>query len=260
MSHTKILDLTIKGVSKEEIEAHFNLLPERYFINTSAQEVELHLRMVNQLLTQIQDAISVETLAPVIDWRDDHDLDLTVVNLVTWDRAGLFFKLAGALTLAGVSIHSTRAISRTDNITIDTFYIMGADGGIVSNSKAQAIFQSYIEASLIHGKDLTKEIKDLKGKPNSILPPGFRPQIEVYNALSRNRTILEVQAGDRTGLLFSISYLIYSLGFDITFARIATERGVAMDTFYIEKIKKEEPIDANDLLELRDQLNTLING
>jgi [protein-PII] uridylyltransferase len=123
MLHKQIPELAIEGVAKDEIEAHFNLVPEPYFINSTAKEVELHLRMVNQLLSQIQQSDSVETLAPIIDWRDDNDLNMTVVNLVTWDRAGLFFKLAGALTLAGVNIHSARAISRKDNVTIDTFYI-----------------------------------------------------------------------------------------------------------------------------------------
>lgn len=264
MLHKQISELAIDGVAKDEIEAHFNLLPERYFINSTAKEIELHLRMVNQLLTQIQQSDSVETLAPIIDWRNDDDLNMTVVNLVTWDRAGLFFKLAGALTLAGVNIQSTRAISRRDNITIDTFYIMGPEGGVVADAEAQGIFQTHIKESLIHDKRLTNEIECLEvqmksqKKLSSMPPANFRPYVEIYNELSLNRIIIEVKAGDRIGLLYNISRLIYSLGFDITFARIATERGIAMDTFYIEKINKGESIDTNDLLELRELLNALV--
>lgn len=54
MLHKQIPELAIEGVAKDEIEAHFNLLPERYFINSTAKDIELHLRMVNQLLSQIQ--------------------------------------------------------------------------------------------------------------------------------------------------------------------------------------------------------------
>jgi len=124
MLHNELLEREIEGVSEEEIDAHFRLLPERYFINTSVDDIELHLRMVNALLSQIQSAESMGALAPVIDWRDDIDLGMTVINVVTWDRAGLFYKLAGALTLAGVTIASTKAISRTDHITIDTFHVV----------------------------------------------------------------------------------------------------------------------------------------
>jgi [protein-PII] uridylyltransferase len=264
MLHKRIYELAIDGVPKDEIEAHFNLLPERYFINSTAKEIELHLRMVNQLLTQIQQSDSVETLDPIIDWCDDHDLNMTIVSIVTWDRAGLFFKLAGALTLAGVNIQSTRAISRKDNITIDTFYIMGAEGGVVSDTEAQGIFQAHIKDALIHDKRLTDEIECLEAriksqkKLSSMPPENFRPYVEIYNELSLSRIIVEVKAGDRTGLLYNISRLIYFLGFDITFARIATERGIAMDTFYIERINKGESIDTNDLLELRELLNALV--
>lgn len=264
MLHKQIPELAFEGVAKEEIEVHFSLLPERYFINFTAQEIELHLRMVSQLLAQIQESDLVEILTPIIDWRDDHDLNMTVVNLVTWDRAGLFFKLAGALTLAGVNIQSTRAISRKDNITIDTFYITGPEGGLVSDAEAQGIFRAHVEESLMHDKHLTYEIERLEaqiksGKKRSNMPPrNFRPHAEIYNEISLNRIIIEVKAGDSTGLLYSISRLIYSLGFDITFARVATERGIAMDTFYIEKINKGELINANDLLELRELLNALV--
>ena len=39
---------------------------------------------------QIQNADSVGSLSPIIDWRDDEALDMSVINIVTWDRAGLF--------------------------------------------------------------------------------------------------------------------------------------------------------------------------
>ena len=101
MLHEEILSHLPEGVSVEEMQAHFSLLPERYFINTQAEEIALHMRMMHDLMGQIQASDSVNSLMPIIDWRDDDDLSLTVVNVVTWDRAGLFYKLAGALTPPG---------------------------------------------------------------------------------------------------------------------------------------------------------------
>lgn len=266
MLHKQILERTIEGVANEEIEAHFSLLPERYFINTNPNEIELHLRMVNQLLTQIQKAESIGTLAPIIDWRDDYDLNMTVVNIVTWDRAGLFYKLAGALTLAGVNIVSTKAISRKDHITIDTFYVMEPDGGVISNKKAESIFRNHIEEALMHGKRLTAEVDNLeaairaKKKPTGMLAAPIPPNVQVYHELSLKRTIIEVQASDRIGLLYRIARLIYAKRFDITFARIATERGVAMDTFYIENINTRQAINPQDLLELREKITAIVKA
>ncbi|MGB0259297.1 MAG: [protein-PII] uridylyltransferase, partial [Coraliomargarita sp.] len=248
----------------DEIEAHFSLLPERYFINTSEEEIELHLRMVNSLLTQIQTAESVGSLTPVIDWRNDHDLNMTVVNVVTWDRAGLFYKLAGALTLAGVNIASTKAISRSDHISIDTFYVVDTEGGVVTNTKAEDVFKTHLDETLVQGKKLTDLIEELenqakaKKKTRDMLPAPFPPSVDVYHELSLKRTIIEVQAGDELGLLYRLARLIFKKGFDITFARIATERGVAMDTFYIEKANAKEAATPEDLLELREALDKIV--
>jgi [protein-PII] uridylyltransferase len=267
MLHEEILRHIPEGLSVEEMKAHFSLLPERYFINTQSEEIALHLRMVHDLMSQINSADSVGTLLPIIDWSDDPDLNLTVVNVVTWDRAGLFYKLAGALTLAGVNIASTKAISRSDHISIDTFYIMDADGGVVTQTKAKSIFEKYLGESLVKGKKLkeaieAKEAKVYAGnlrKNKDLLPAPFPPRVDVYHELSLKRTIIEVQASDRLGLLYRLARLIYSMGFDISFARIATERGVAMDTFYIEKGQHSEQVDADNLLELRQGLDVIIN-
>ncbi|MGJ8652127.1 MAG: [protein-PII] uridylyltransferase [Opitutaceae bacterium] len=266
MLHKKIKSHAIEGVSEEEIEAHFSLLPERYFINTHSDEIELHLKMVHQLLSQIQTAESIGALAPTIDWRDDIDLGMTVVNVVTWDRAGLFYKLAGALSLAGVTIISTKAISRSDHITIDTFYIMDADGGTVTNPKAKMIFTSRLEEALIQGKELMPAIKELetrqkaKEKTKDMLPAPFPASVDVYHELSLKRTIIEVKASDRIGLLYQLARLISKKGFDISFARVATERGVAMDTFYIEDMEDKDSDDTTNLLELREELDALVKN
>lgn len=264
MLHNQLLDRDIEGVSNEEIEAHFNLLPERYFINTETSEIELHLKMVHDLLSTIQTAESVGALAPIIDWRNDMELSMTVVNVVTWDRAGLFYKLAGALTLGGVNIVSTKAISRSDHISIDTFYVIDPEGGVVSSTKSKEIFTKKLTDALMSQNELMPAITELEAKtqkdktPKDILPAPFPPSVDVYHELSLKRTIIEVQANDRLGLLYRLARLIYSKGFDISFARIATERGVAMDTFYIENVNSREATSTSNLLELREELDKIV--
>jgi [protein-PII] uridylyltransferase len=57
--------------------------------------------------------------------------------------------------------------------------------------------------------------------------------------------------------LYQLSKSIYDHGFDITFARIGTERGIALDTFYIEGTGGEQ-IDESRLHTLRDALRALV--
>ena len=73
------------------------------------------------------------------------------------------------------------------------------------------------------------------------------------------RTIVEVQARDQIGLLYRLAKAIYDFGFDITFARIGTERGVAIDTFYIESANHEPVEDPERLTRLRTALTEVIS-
>src|SRR2546423_12648897 len=91
----------------------------------------------SKLLPSITTADSVGSLRPIIEWKDDLNRSLTVVNVVTWDRAGLFYKLAGAFSVAGLSILGAKGISRTDHISIDTLYVVEPGRGPGPNAGAQ---------------------------------------------------------------------------------------------------------------------------
>lgn len=158
MKHQELVSKKIPGISTEEISAHFNLLPERYFVHTDTGEISLHIQMVNKLLHSITAADSIGSLKPVIDWKDDLNRSLTVVNVVTWDRAGLFYKLAGAFSVAGLNILGAKVISRTDHIAIDTFYVVEPGRGVVGNQAATETFGKTVDQALIANKDLFPDI------------------------------------------------------------------------------------------------------
>jgi [protein-PII] uridylyltransferase len=268
MTHQEIISKTMPGVSEDEIAAHFSLLPDRYFINTEADEVALHIQMVNKLLTSISSADSIGALKPIIDWRNDLNRSVTVVNVVTWDRAGLFYKLAGAFGVAGLNILGAKVITRTDHIAIDTFYVIEPGRGVVQNTSTHEVFAKNIEASLVTNKDLYPDIvaqakkiaatRYLSASSGDTMHASFPPTVEVYHELSMERTIIEIQAKDQLGLLYRIAKTISERGFDITFARIGTERGVALDTFYIENDQNEAPSTSQSLVSLKDALSEVI--
>ena len=269
MTEQELIAKRIPGISDDEIAAHFSLLPDRYFILTDASEITLHIQMVNQLLKSITATDSVGTLRPVIDWKDDLNRSLTVVNVVTWDRAGLFYKLAGAFSVAGLNILGAKVISRTDHIAIDTFYVVEPGRGVVQNAAAQESFAKIIESALMSNSDLYPEIlaqakkiaatRYLYSKGGETLHSSFPPTVDVYHEISMQRTIVEVQARDQIGLLYRLAKAISDFGFDITFARIGTERGVAIDTFYIESANHEAVEDTDRLQKLRTALTEVIS-
>ncbi len=267
MVYEKLLSETIPGVDPEEIHAHCNLLPERYFVNNSVEEIILHTQMVNKLLRNINQADSMAALSPVIHWTDDINRGHTVVTLVTWDRSGLFYRLAGSFSLANLNIVSAKAINRMDHITIDTFYVSDTKGGVVQSASAREAFQHSIDLSVVKNKDLTKRIlaasketrsSIFRSEPSTHTP--FPQSVDVYHEVELDKNIIEIQAHDKIGLLYFLAKCIFENGYDITFARISTERNIAVDTFYIEN-SRDLTGDENttNLLALKDSLNKVIN-
>ncbi|MBT6381024.1 MAG: [protein-PII] uridylyltransferase [Opitutales bacterium] len=258
----KVLEAEEPQIGPEEINAHFQQLPDRYFINTSRDEIIQHIRMINQLLQGLATAESVEALAPIIDWKEDINRSFTVVNIVTWDRSGLFHKLAGSLNIAGYSILSAKAVSREDDIAIDTFYVKASDQKSRTVGDATMIFEECVKDALIAQSDLypvlqnimTKASDDIFYKNTNPLAQSFQTHVEIVQDQDLNRTILEIQAPDHLGLVYSIAKCVFDHGFEITFARINTERGIGIDTLYLDSADPEKKVDNETLGTLKKKI------
>ena len=86
-------------------------------------------------------------------------------------------------------------------------------------------------------------------------------QISFDNEISDSRTLIEVETEDRLGLLYTISQTFAELAVDIAGARIVTERGAAIDSFYVRELdgKKIESQERRLLIEnkLREAIGHL---
>ncbi len=270
MTSRSVIERKIPGIGEEEITAHLNLLPETYFVNTDTEEIVLHIKLIHRLFANIAAKSGAEeALVPVIDWKDDVDRSITVVNVVTWDRAGLFCKMAGSFIAAGLNILTAKIVTRPDHIAIDTFYVVEPGRGMVQSTEARDTFGKTLEKALTAKEDVLPDIvsgvrrskkreQPLYRRQTSRLDANIPTDVKVYNELSLKQTIVEIQANDRIGLLYEISRTLFEFRYDITFARIATERHVALDTFYIKPIENNEERDETNLLKLQEALGAAI--
>jgi [protein-PII] uridylyltransferase len=84
----------------EELAAHFGALPPRYFQIHTARDVLQDLLLAHQFM-HLQISDDEDPLTPVVSWRDQPDRGYNEVKVCTWDRAGLFRKIAGSFSAAG---------------------------------------------------------------------------------------------------------------------------------------------------------------
>ena len=83
-------------------------------------------------------------------------------------------------------------------------------------------------------------------------------QIRFDNETSDARTLIEIETEDRLGLLYAISQTFTELALDISAARIVTERGAAIDSFYVCELDGGKVASAGRQLLIEDRLRTAI--
>lgn len=231
-----------KDFDPEEVEAHFSGLPPRYFALHSAREIATDIGLIHQFL-QLQILEDDRALEPVIRWHIETERAYASVRICTWDRAGLFSKVAGALTAAGLNIFSAQIFTRTDGIVLDTFSVTAARTGTMPEESAREVFQRTILAVLVEGADVGKAIARVsQHDPLWQAAGGERmpTKIRFENRTSPKYTVIDVEAEDRVGLLHAFSVALAELGLDLILAKIVTDKGAAIDSFYVTEFKTGE--------------------
>jgi [protein-PII] uridylyltransferase len=246
-----VRELAPKRISDEEVDAHFNSLPPRYYeIHTPAQiqdDLELTHRFLHRL--NLENSLA---LAPVTAWIDERDRGYSFVKVCTWDRAGLFGKIAGALSAAGLNILGAQIFTRSDGVALDTFFVNDARTGNLAEKYQREKFSELLEQILTGEEvDLRALIARQAARSNYSAYLGERigTHIRLDNDASDERTVIEVETEDRLGLLYTISQTLAELGLDISAARVVTERGAAIDSFYVSDAVEGGKILSTERLE-----------
>jgi [protein-PII] uridylyltransferase len=255
-----VRELAPNRVTDEELDAHFSQLPQRYYeIHTPAQivdDVELAHRFMHRLILE-----GSRALAPVTAWIDERDRGYSLVKVCTWDRAGLFWKIAGSLSAAGLNILGAQIFTRADGIALDTFFVNDARTGNLAEKEQREMFSNLLEAVLT-GEEVDFRALIAKQSGQSIYSAylGERIETQIYfdNTTSDERTVIEIETEDRLGLLYAISQTLAELHLDISAARIVTERGAAIDSFYVSEVDAGKIAAPERLKLIGDRLRSAI--
>jgi [protein-PII] uridylyltransferase len=232
-----VSNLLPRTFAEEEISAHFAALPARYFRihqpRQIATDVALSHRFMHKQLEE-QDL----ALEPVLDWHNEPDRGLTRLRICTWDRPGLFSRIAGSFAASGINILSAQIFSRSDGMALDSFEVTSGRTGTVVTKEERVRFEELLLRSLSGEK---VDFRGLMLRPSSgkkqdrtwLEGQSLPMQLRFDNETSEDNTIIDIETEDHLGLLYAIAEVFVILHLDIHLAKIVTEHGAALDSFYV---------------------------
>jgi [protein-PII] uridylyltransferase len=231
----RVQEAVSRGVSSEELMVHFGSLPSSYVTRTNEPLLVEHLELVHRFFEQ-QFLEGANPLEPAISWNDRPAANHSEVTVVTWNRARLFTKIVGAFSVAELNILSANILTRDDDIVIDTFRVSNERGEAASDKRDRTAVQRVLLDSLLDPDyDFQSALQEVRERSRRKMPQedAFPIRLRFDNQSSEKFTLLHLQAPDRIGLLYDVSNCLAEQGVDITYAHITTEKGAALDTFYV---------------------------
>jgi [protein-PII] uridylyltransferase len=223
----RVVEALGSGWNAVEVERHLSMMPERYLRAVSPENMAGHLKLIKRLAT-----------GPLVaEWRTLDAKHCSELTVSTADSAGLFARLAGTLSANGINILSADLYTREDGVVIDAFRICE----VSSLHPIRERHWSRIEQKLAAAVQGDFDVAEAFEKWGSKQPHGRAlkqqrkspARVRFDQGASTCNTVVEVSVHDEPGLAYRIASCLASLGLDINFATIGTEKERVLDIFYV---------------------------
>ena len=227
---------------QETFDAYARRLPDSYWVAEGIDILERNARLI-AAADAAQKPLSIAADA-------DPQRGATLVTIYAGDHPGLFYRVAGAIHLAGGNIIDARIHTTRDGMAVDNLLVQDPFGQAFDDPMRLKRLAQTIEDALAARNQLASR---LAAKP----PPRTRahafavvPNVLIDNRASNRYTVVEVNAGDRPALLHALAYALFQAKVTIHSAHIATYGERAVDVFYVTDL-------LGDKIEASARLRTL---
>ena len=214
----------LKGYITDFVSLFYS--PNKYLTRESPENILLHLK----LFSKISPRHRFNFVA-----KPHIDEDYYEIIICGEDKKTIFSDITGTLSYFDFNIMSADINTRKDGRFIDTFFVnhiyKKVDGNIDWHKLRNTFF------NVFNGKVSLEDMLKSKRKSESLYKkagPRVSNSIEIYNNISGEFTVIEIQALDRKGLLYDIGKIFNVFDINIFASKITTQGNKAFDTFYVK--------------------------
>jgi [protein-PII] uridylyltransferase len=247
----------------EEVEAHFDFMPDNYFRATEPREIVEHLRLFRGFFEKV--TIGEQPLVPAVRWQPFPEQGHTIVSLCNWDRQQLLARIAGSFAVVPINILSVDTFARGDHTILDVIRVCDVQGRAVADASSFELVEGTLREALASENFdfsalLEKARRQTKRRPAHEIE--FPTHIVVDNKAHPAYTLVQIQTPDRIGLLYDLLSCLGGEGVAIALSRVSTQNGAAIDTFYVtDSATRNKITDSHRIAALQRRLQaTTVSG
>ncbi|MEM9399918.1 MAG: [protein-PII] uridylyltransferase [Verrucomicrobiota bacterium] len=240
-------------VGDDQFITHFHLIPDRFLNHANAKTIARQIRCAYHFSKRVQESDQKpESIRPEFYWTSRENQGHTEMILAAKDSEHLFCNIVGAIAVADLNILSSDIITRHDDLAIDTFSVCTNQHAAVTREKDMKLMEEILSA-VIENPDynLDHEVRAAQDRARQKHKRAegliFANKVTIDNYTSEEHSLIHIQAPDHLGLLYEISKCFVELQLNIDHARIHTEKGAALDTFYVSMRKNNKKIHTSSL-------------
>ena len=236
--------------SETEIAELMEQVSTRYLLNVPLDDMVEHFRM----------GLSME----------DHNLSWTLkkvkhapvthVILCAQDQPGLFSKMVGVFTLHNINVLSGNIFTLKNGLAFDLYDVTNPLDPLREEEMWSKVLENARQA--IEDKLALDELISRKAQTISFdeILSAYHPaeRIRVDNEGSDFFTILEVRGEIRMGLLYELAKKIFSLGLDIRFAKVNSDKEKMTGVFYVRDASGQKIYEDSLLEKVRREILSVL--
>jgi len=178
----------------------------------------------------------------------------TLVTVYAADHPGLFYRIAGAISVAGGNIIDARIHTTRDGMALDNFLVQDPFGRPFDETAQLSRLKQAIEDALANrGKMIDRLMAKPPSRPRAEAF-AIAPNVLIDNKASNRFTVIEINARDRPALLHQLAHALFQSKVTIHSAHVATYGERAVDTFYLIDLTGEKISAASRLKTIERRL------
>jgi [protein-PII] uridylyltransferase len=240
--------LAPKSLGDTAIDSVWQRFTDEYFLRHTPEEIAWH--------TQLLAERDSDDTSPLVSLSQRTARGGTAISTYTPQTQHSFARTTALLDQLGLNIVDARITPTANGFSLDVYHVLEDTGAEISDSARLRDIQQQLARALANPGDVSVTVT--RRAPRQVRMFTTATQIAFSEDPVNQRTILELIAGDRPGLLSQVANVFWDEGIYIYTAKIVTVGERAEDVFYVSDTNRR-PLDADARERLAQRLTEALD-